>query len=138
MALPVAFYFKVRIGLLEVAFKEVSGLSTEMEIGTLQEGGVNSYVHHLPKQIKHTNLVLKRALQPVFSADVIWIKSILECDFLLPIVPVPVIVSLLNEEGAPLYSWMCLNAFPVKWDVDSMESEKTVFLLKPWNSVIPR
>jgi phage tail-like protein len=79
--LPVAFYFSVFIGGIELPFKEVSGLSTEMETENIGEGGVNDFEHKLPKQIKQRNLVLKRALAPVSSNDVKWIKQWLECDF---------------------------------------------------------
>lgn len=69
--LPVAFYFSVRLGFLELPFKEVSGLQVELELETIPEGGVNTHQHRLPKQLKHGNLVLKRALQPVTSPEVL-------------------------------------------------------------------
>ncbi len=66
--LPAAFYFSVKfqgqpyIG--EVAFKEVSGLSSEMEFDVVSEGGLNDHKIHLPRGVKHSNIVLKRAMMP--------------------------------------------------------------------------
>ncbi len=64
--LPAAFYFSVklqgepRIG--EVAFREVSGLSAEMEFEEVACGGMNDHKLLLPKGVKHANVVLKRAM----------------------------------------------------------------------------
>ncbi len=128
--LPVAFYFQVKIGNEEFAFKEVSGLSTEMETESIAEGGVNDYVHLLPKQIKHGNLVLKRALMPVKRNDVVWIKKILEGDFSVAIQPRDVIVNLLGNDGSPIYTWTCTRAYPVKWEVDTLDAEKNSVLIE--------
>ncbi|WP_430406312.1 phage tail protein [Fluviicola sp.] len=58
--LPVAFYFQVKIGNEEFAFKEVTGLSAEIETESVKEGGMNEFTYLLPKQLKHGNLSLKR------------------------------------------------------------------------------
>lgn len=128
--LPVAFYFQVKIGNEEFAFKEVSGLSAEMETEPIPEGGVNDYVHLLPKQIKHGNLVLKRALMPTKRNDVVWIKKILEGDFSVAIQPRDVIVNLLGADGTPIYTWSCSRAYPVKWEVDTLDAEKNSVLIE--------
>ncbi len=128
--LPVAFYFEVTIGSQEYAFKEVSGLSTEMETETIQEGGVNNYVHLLPKKMKHSNLVLKRALHPVSQEAVKWVKGILEGDFEMLISTRSILVKLLNSAGTAIYSWSCENAYPVKWQVETLDSEKNGILIE--------
>ncbi|MCD7931406.1 MAG: phage tail protein [Tannerellaceae bacterium] len=87
---------------IEVPFKEVSGLSVEMEQEMVVEGGLNTHVHRLPKQMKHANLVLKGALKPVNSIHVLWIKSILEGSLLLPIPPIPISVTLLMPKAVLL------------------------------------
>ncbi|MEG1556722.1 MAG: phage tail protein [Bacteroidales bacterium] len=127
---PVAFYFQVKIGLEEIAFKEVSGLSTEMEVETIREGGVNNYEYHLPKQTKHNNIVLKRAILPINSNVIVWVKDILEGDFSKPIKMKNISIHLMDENGKITYSWNCENAFPVKWEIDSLNSEKNEVLLE--------
>lgn len=129
-ALPVAFYFSVYIGTDEVLCKEVSGLTTEMELETISEAGQNAYPLQLPKQMKHPNLVLKQALLPKDCAAITWIKGILEGDFINKITPKQVIVNLMGQDKAVLYTWTCENAFPVKWEVDSLDAEKNNVLME--------
>jgi phage tail-like protein len=122
--LPVAFYFSVFIDGIELPFKEVSGLSVEMETENIREGGVNDFEHKLPKQIKQRNLVLKRALAPLSSNDVKWIRQWLECDFSIFPATKNIVVSLLDADGNPKSSWTCTCAYPVKWEAESFDSEK--------------
>lgn len=128
--LPVAFYFQVKIGNEEFAFKEVSGLSTEIETEPVKEGGVNNFSYLLPKQVKHGNLTLKRALNPVNRNDVTWIRKIMEGDFSQPIVPRDILINLLGQDGKPLYTWTCASAYPVKWDVANLDSMSNEILLE--------
>lgn len=126
--LPVVFYFRVKfqgnppIG--EVAFKSVTGLDIELETEELREGGVNEFEHKLPKQVKHGNLILKRAMMPVENNLGNWIKEIIETPFGKPIQPRSVEITLLNESGDPMYYWTCQNAYPVKWNTEGFDSEK--------------
>jgi phage tail-like protein len=128
--LPVAFYFRVDVGNEQIPFKEVSGLNVEMETEAVGEGGLNSYQHQLPKQIKHGNLMLKRAQLPVKSDFIKWIKSIMENDLLPPIETKDLNISLLDNTGNPIYTWLCGKAYPVKWDIDSLDSEKNSVLVE--------
>ena len=50
-------------------FSEVSGLQVETETEEYREGGVNDYVHKLPKGSKYPNLVLKRGIT---DSDALW------------------------------------------------------------------
>lgn len=120
----------VKIGNEEFAFKEVSGLSAQIETESISEGGVNSFTYLLPKQIKHNNLVLKRALMPLKGSDVRWIQRILEGDFSMMITTKTILIQLLNSEGTAIYSWSCQNAYPVKWEVEQLDSEKNNILIE--------
>jgi phage tail-like protein len=128
--LPVAFYFQVKFGNEEYAFKEVSGLEAEIELENIREGGVNNFEYKLPKQIKHGNLVLKRAILPLNCQLIVWVKKILEGDFDLYIYPKNIVISLLNEDSNPLYTWTCERAYPVKWNIESLDSKKNNILIE--------
>lgn len=128
--IPVSFYFQVKIGNEEFAFKEVTGLSAEIETESVNEGGVNEFTYLLPKQVKHANLSLKRGLNPVSSSDVSWIKEILEGDFSVPITPRDIIVNLLGQDGTPIYTWTCSKAYPVKWDIAGLDSQSNTILIE--------
>lgn len=125
---PSAFYFKVvlaaTLGMTDTSFQEVSGITSEIETEPYTEGGENRYVHKLPKGVSHPNLILKRGIAQATSPLVIWCRSVFEGDFIKPIVPMPVLVMLMNEDKIPIRTWSFANAFPVKWEVDSFGSEK--------------
>ncbi|MCD8167312.1 MAG: phage tail protein [Bacteroides sp.] len=128
--LPVNFYFSVEIGVLKLPFREVSGLTLEMETEKIREGGENKFELQLPGRVRHPNLVLKRAMQPVDNKEVEWIKDILERDYTKPVKTQYVFIKLLNEKGKPLASWYCSRAFPVKWVVEPLNAEKGEVLIE--------
>lgn len=123
-----AFHFGVVIGgdgsSGDTSFQEVSGISAELELEPVNEGGENRFVHQLPKAVKNPKLVLKRGIAKSDSALVEWCKAVLENDYSEPIETKLVEVRLLNEEREPVRSWTFANAFPVNWDVESFNSTK--------------
>lgn len=125
---PSAFYFKVAfsatLGMSDTSFQDVSGMSAELETEDVVEGGENRYVHRLPKSVKHPKLVLKRGIGKLSSPLVIWCKLVFEGDLILPIIPMPIVVFLLNEKGLPQRCWSFMNAYPVSWEVEEFKSTK--------------
>lgn len=126
--MPVAFYFKVEVDGAsqdqDMAFQEVGGLSAEVELETVQEGGENRFAHRLPKPAKHPNLVLKRGIAGVDSTLAKWCQDVLEKDFAEAIVPHDIVVSLCDADGNPSRTWSIGNAWPVKWSVSDLNSTK--------------
>lgn len=106
-----SYRFKVELDSLVVAgFSEVSGLQVEVETEDYREGGVNDYVHKLPKGAKYNNIVLKRGMT---DSDALWkwhrevvsgkIKS-KNCTIIL-----------LDFEENEKWRWTFEGAYPVKW-----------------------
>lgn len=126
---PVAFHFSVMfLGFVppvpDMAFQEVSGLETSIDLESVTEGGENRFVHQLPKPAKRSNLKLKRGMTTIASGLVYWCKSTLEGGFAEPIVPKDMTVSLLNEMRIPVAVWSIGNAYPVKWTVGNLDAMK--------------
>jgi len=124
---PAAFYFTVAISgaaLADMAFSEVSGIASEIELEPVPEGGENRFIHQLPKAIKHGNLELKRGVASMLSPLVLWCKDTLEGEFATRIVSQTVIVMLRGGEGEVLRAWHFNDAYPVKWSVDGFSSTK--------------
>jgi phage tail-like protein len=122
---PVAFHFKVEIGLdslneHDVLFQEVSGLTRELGVEQVVEGGENRFEHRLPARGKFGNLVLKRGLLTE-SGVIEWIKNAIEN---FEFKPADVLVSLLDEEHQPLASWTFIAAWPVKWSLGAFDAKK--------------
>ncbi|MEM0995518.1 MAG: phage tail protein [Bacteroidota bacterium] len=120
---PVGFHFRVEFGLPglesnDTRFSEVSGLTQKIGTTTLQEGGLNTYQHRLPQPEQYGNLVLKRGLN-VASAVVLWCKAGIE---FFQFVPIPVTVSLLNQDGIPLSIWEFVRCYPVQWSVSDLNA----------------
>lgn len=130
--LPVAFYFSVEFlgvpAIGELTFKEVSGLTVEVETETIREGGLNNYEHKLPKGVKHPNLVLKSAVRKTDSINELalqmWLLNVFNLDFAVAIPLQDIIIKLLNANGQPLRSWFCTDAYPVKIETEGFDAEK--------------
>lgn len=126
--LPLSFYFKVEFqgdsGIGEVVFREVSGLSMELELEGVKEGGGNAYEINLPKRIKYGNLVLKRALLPADHPFIAWVNNAMDGNISKPIIPYGIMVKLMSDDATPLATWSCTQAYPVKWSVETFHAEK--------------
>jgi len=147
---PLGFYFTVR--LLDAnsdktkyskkedqyTFQEVKGISIENKYETVMEGGVNRFQHKLPTGFIYTDLELKRGLVPQDSAFLKWCLDTVEQGLDKPIEPKTIVVSLLNPNVAlklsetdpgrmpkTLISWVFMNAYPVKWSVAGINSQKS-------------
>ena len=97
-------------GMLVGGFSEVSGLSLETELEEIAEGGVNHYMHKLPKQTKTQALVLKRG---VTTTNELW-------NWYSNVVNGTITrksgsVILYNEKDVELRRWNFYDAFPYKW-----------------------
>jgi phage tail-like protein len=121
---PVGFLFRVEfLGLdgvtdNDVRFQSVSGISADIGTEDLREGGENRYVQKLPQSAKYPNLILKRGLL-TDSGLIKWFEDAVQnFDFK----PITIQVSLLNEEIEPLVNWKFVNAYPVKWEISSLDS----------------
>ncbi|PCJ21791.1 MAG: phage tail protein [Gammaproteobacteria bacterium] len=124
---PTAFHFKLSIAYVYCAdssFKEVSGIEAEWSTKDVVEGGENRFVHRLPTQLKHPLLTLKRGVADSESPLVIWCKETLELGLVDVIRPQPIVVHLLDENREPLRAWFFDHAYPVKWKVESFDSQK--------------
>lgn len=59
---PAYLFFVELSGVFVALFTECSGLHVQRTIETVQEGGVNNYVHKLPGRLEFSNITLKRGL----------------------------------------------------------------------------
>ena len=104
----------------QAVFTEVSGLSMEVVVEDVEEGGHNDFVHRLPGRCKMGNLTLKRGLTK--SNDFfVWCQQIARGK----IVRRPVTVILYNVDGTEAMKWNFNNAFPVKWSGPQFKSDDT-------------
>ncbi|WP_305989065.1 phage tail protein [Roseibium sp. MMSF_3544] len=122
--LPLVHNFRVEFDLagagdLDVRFREVSGLSMELEQETVTEGGENRFVHKVPVRASYPDLVLKRGLIAE-SAVTQWIRDAIQS---LVIRPITLSVVLLDPKLEPLRTFSVVNAWPKKWTVSDFNAE---------------
>jgi len=129
---PVGFHFRVHFGFLDrdtddARFQEVSGLSAELGVEEIIEGGENRFSHRLPTRGKYSNLILKRGLL-TDSGLITWCKNAIEnFDF----TPTTVDVTLLNENHMPVGdSYSFVNAWPVKWSISDFKAQENSIVVE--------
>lgn len=110
---------------IDFRFQKVSGLTTEVQMETIDEGGQNLYSHRLPTKINYNNLVLERGL----SKGVIPSPLTLEFNYTFSqfkFSPSNVLVTLYEDVHGvtlPISAWLFINAYPVKWSVSELDAQ---------------
>ncbi|WP_341482135.1 phage tail protein [Christiangramia crocea] len=127
----VSFYFSVSFNgigksSIDTQFQSVGGLSVEMQTENVAEGGENRFEHILPVRSKYSDLVLKRGLF-TDSELIHWCFDAFESTI---IKPVSLNISMLNEEGTPLFSWHVVHAWPKKWSVSDLNAEQNALAIE--------
>jgi phage tail-like protein len=90
-------------------FTEVSGLSSELEVLTYNEGGRNDRIHKLPSRIKHPNLVLKRGVTTLAALENWFNKNRTSPE------KTNISLTMYDHSLNPVRRWKFENAIPVKW-----------------------
>ena len=114
-----SFRFLVEIqGLIVGGFSEVSGLQAETEYEEKREGGVNDYVHKLPKITKYPNITLKRGIT---DSDALWKwhQDVVNGKFERKTVSIILMDSEKNEK----WRWAFERAYPVKWTGPDLKAD---------------
>lgn len=129
---PVGFHFRVEFTLDgvqdgDIRFQEVSGLSAELGVEEVVEGGENRFSHRLPTRAKYSNLILKRGLLND-SRLIAWCTDGIE-NFVFE--PTTVNVTLLNENHEPVAeSFSFVRAWPVKWAVSDFKAQENSIVVE--------
>lgn len=116
-----SFRFRVEIDGITAAYaSEVSGLSRETETEPYEEGGVNEWVHQLPKRTKYQHITLKRGIT---DRDDLWQwhQDVIEGRFRRQ----NGAIILMDAEGSDRWRWNVLQAFPVKWTGPELRAENS-------------
>ena len=128
---PVGFHFNAEFDVpaatkRDVRFRDVSGLTMELEEETYNEGGENRFSHKFPVRGRYPDLVLKRGLL-VDSGLRGWVLDAVQN---LVIQPVTVWVTLLDETHAPLQTYTVVGAWPKKWVISDFNAESSELVIE--------
>ena len=112
----------------DAAFAEVTGLKGEFGVEQVVEGGENRFAHRLPKAAMYPNLVLKRGVVTGDSVLAEWTYNTVGSTMSLPVLTQNLAVSLLDGEGAPSIVWVCVNAYPIRWEIGAFNATENKVL----------
>ena len=133
---PTGYHFSVAFGFLaagnDTRFQEVGGLTQELDMEEVVEGGENRFVHRLPKRSKYPNLVLKRGVL-LDSMLIAWLRHAFQSLEVMPGVaePTTITVTLLNEQHLPAgLTYSFIRAWPVKWTVSDFNAQQNTVLVE--------
>lgn len=125
----VFFYFQLTLRGIstneKIVFKELSGISMEMETNEFSE---NSFKHRFPTSVKFSNLVLKRGMASKDSEIVTWCLKAFNATLEEAIEPKNIIVNLLDEAEHTLKTWSFMNAWPIKWEISDLNSDNKIMI----------
>lgn len=116
--LTTAGHFILKVGGLDIGtFTEVSGLTVDIEIDKIVEGGENQFVHQFPGRMTWPNITLKRGIvdnDELFA----WLArtsgdGLGTVQNVVPMVAAS--IALVTTAGDELRKWTIDRAFPVKW-----------------------
>ncbi|MGH9040738.1 MAG: phage tail protein [Acidimicrobiia bacterium] len=98
-------------------FSEVSGLSVEVAVEPVEEGGQNQFIHKLPGRMEWPNVVLKRGIT---QSDELfqWLgrSSGEGYEREGSLTRNSAAITVLNGKGDRMRSWVVDNALPVRWN----------------------
>lgn len=117
------YNFAVEIdGVQEAFFRSCSGLKSEAEVVTVQEGGVNTHEHKLIGRTKLANIVLKQG----FANSNLWEKraSFVNDDAGAPFERFNGTVIQYGPGGKRAHSWQFENAWICKWEGPEFDASK--------------
>jgi len=112
------FKFIVEVNGIEIGgFSDVSGVELKLETDDVREGGVNDFVHKIPKHTSYPNLTLKRGIS---DSVLLWawcmacVQGAVQRQMLS--------VVLKDRQGHEKWRWIFLDAFPVKWSLSELNA----------------
>jgi phage tail-like protein len=117
--LPV-FHFQVQWGGTNLGFSDVTGLTMEVQPIEYRDGLSPEYgAVKMPGMPKYSNITLKRG---IFKTDNQFYKWILNALGRKNVDRRDLIISLLNEEHAPVMTWKIARAWPVKLEGPALKA----------------
>lgn len=105
----------------DCSFQEISGINASMTFDDIQEGGTNTYKLKLPTGVSWEPLVLKRGIIKG-SWLINWVQLAINT---FSFTSLPIIVTLLGDNGQPVLSWNFLNAYPIGMKTSNLNAMGT-------------
>jgi phage tail-like protein len=125
------YHFRVDFGLpglfvKDVAFRRISGIGFSVKEKEHEVGSAIGGIVYSIENVTFTPLVLERGM---FTGSFLinWMEA--QC-YTKKKIPIPIIITMLDEEGFPVYSWFFINAYPISWETTGFDSEKSELMVE--------
>jgi phage tail-like protein len=116
-----SFRFRIEIdGITAANASEVSGLQIETEIEPYEEGGVNDFVHQLPKRTKNQPIIIKRGITDIEDMWK-WYQDVVSGIFKRK----DGSIILIDNTGEDKWRWNFSGAYPVKWTGPELKADSS-------------
>jgi len=132
MDLPLSgYHFRVDFGIpgfftKDIGFKSVSGINFAMKLKEVKVGGIDGGNVDVPNGSTFGDLVLERGMI-TGSFLINWLEMQILSQKKIPI---PVIVTLLDERNLPIYCWFFINAYPIKWETSGFDAQQSGLIVE--------
>jgi phage tail-like protein len=126
---PTASYFLFEVDGVEIGvFREISGLSVDVSVEEIREGGQNGFVRKVPGRMVWPNLLFRRGLT---QSDALfnWLSKSSGEGFAgngNKLTRTTGAVTALDADGNRLRSWEFADVFAVRWKGPEFGSERNV------------
>jgi len=104
---------------LDFKFQKVKGISMEVNMETVREGGLNLHSHRLPEKISYSNLVLERGY--LVGSPLTFDLNATFSSFQFS--PSDVLITMFSQTGIPVGAWLYMKAYPVRWTVSDLDAQ---------------
>lgn len=126
------YHFRVDIllpgvfGEKDTWWQEVSGIEMEFNPEAETTDAKTGARRKLPASSKFSDLTLKRGMvKGSFIINWLEVQMLSQKK-----IPIPLIVTTLDNQGSPLYSWFFLNAYPIKFKTSGFNAMKGEILVE--------
>ena len=117
----VSVFFKVKIDDVDLGtFTSVEGLSFEVQVEPLEEGGNNGFVHWMPGRIKYSNVKFTRPINADSAKLARWFASM---NGTVKRTTAEITAQSFNGER-PIATWTLSGVIPVRWSGPSLTAER--------------
>ena len=120
------FRFAVDIGSKRIgAFIECTLPTIQWDTQKIEEGGINTFAHHLPTRRKEATITLKRGLG-LGRELTDWYRSMLLGVYM----PQTVTIHMMDSLRHDVISWSVADAFPTKWVGPTLNSKESAVAIE--------
>lgn len=127
----VTFFFEVVRGLskvpspVDLRFKQVRGLSRQLNTGVDRQGGENTIEYRFPLNVSHTPITLERGV--IVMTPLTYYLDDVFTNFKTRNVDATII--LLNERWLPIGSWLLTRVMPLEWTWGELNADSSAVLI---------